>query len=1025
MIEPAAHEAWLLHAFLWAAFVVACGAAALPLCTRVLRSLPDRGAFAAAPVGLLLATWFAWLFALRNPEGWTAANHVRALCLVAAAATCVPAWLATRAKSTTLPRRLGAWWPTALLAALGAIPLPHGAFAVWLSLLCVAASSLAAVAGERERRRLLRDAVRPFIAAQTIFLAGFVFFAVVRSFLPWAHWDPGYSAAEKFGNLMHLGSAMRSRAMPPADAWMFGLPTNYYYGGHLIVASIAKATGTSASVAFNLGLATIVGLTLSGGFGLSANMLAGAGPLRLGRLRTIAVGAGGAVAIAFFGNVDGLVQILERGLHRTTFEHYDFWRSSRVIFSATPSASGAGTITEFPWFSAILGDLHPHHMALPFSLALLMAFVAIHRSAIRGVHAGAAWLRRCGVTVAAAGAMLGFVFAINIWDAVVFGPILLAVVALSMKGVAWNIPWLASARRLCTVAALALGAALLLNAAPDSVPVFGVPLGLAAALVALGVFWAAPMSPELRRPLAWTVPAACGVLVLAGGWNAGLQHATAMGKSSPHAAALAAGVRDAAILAGALGTAWLLCGRTAAMRGWFPALVAWSIAGVLALLVASPFKAFFASPVGTAQPILVSLLPPVPSTSLIGNGTGIAERFWQRMVATPFDDALRTRPGEVLVYWGQFLVPILALLAARVDRVARSRGLAPVACIAGISIGAGAWMFNELQSVTAPLAVLIGALCALVAWQSRRQPDAALWMLLAGAMACLVFVETLHFDDNYVGDYERYNTPFKILYPLWPVLAVGMIAAFAGFERWLRGRTGFVASAAATAALFMPVAVVGFAYPIASTATRTRAFGAFPPHSTLEQNHPRSLDATAWLLHTNDAAIAADAKIAAWLKANAEPGAGILEAPAPHDRQSYTYHGRFAAMTGMPGVSGWPHHEMQWRGWGTAVPEHIDERFSPFFPEEKRASGISWLDVVELARGHAQRILEAREWDPDTVALLRLYRVRYVALGSLERTLLAGNDAALAKLESMENVFNEGDFGIYRVPDSMIEEAAP
>src|SRR5262249_22479505 len=40
-----------------------------------------------------------------------------------------------------------------------------------------------------------------------------------------------------------------------------------------------------------------------------------------------------------------------------------WWRSSRVIPNIPPDG-----ITEFPYFSFLLGDLHPHYMAIPFVL---------------------------------------------------------------------------------------------------------------------------------------------------------------------------------------------------------------------------------------------------------------------------------------------------------------------------------------------------------------------------------------------------------------------------------------------------------------------------------------------------------------------------------------------------------------------------------------------------------------------------------------------------------------------------------
>ena len=47
-----------------------------------------------------------------------------------------------------------------------------------------------------------------------------------------------------------------------------------------------------------------------------------------------------------------------------------WWRSSRVIPNIPPDG-----ITEFPYFSFLLGDLHPHYMAIPFVL-LIVALAA-------------------------------------------------------------------------------------------------------------------------------------------------------------------------------------------------------------------------------------------------------------------------------------------------------------------------------------------------------------------------------------------------------------------------------------------------------------------------------------------------------------------------------------------------------------------------------------------------------------------------------------------------------------------------
>ena len=52
------------------------------------------------------------------------------------------------------------------------------------------------------------------------------------------------------------------------------------------------------------------------------------------------------------------------------------WASSRVIVD--DGQSFTETINEFPWFSLLLGDLHPHLTALPFTmLAIVLAISAV------------------------------------------------------------------------------------------------------------------------------------------------------------------------------------------------------------------------------------------------------------------------------------------------------------------------------------------------------------------------------------------------------------------------------------------------------------------------------------------------------------------------------------------------------------------------------------------------------------------------------------------------------------------------
>ena len=108
---------------------------------------------------------------------------------------------------------------------------------------------------------------------------------------------------------------------------------------------------------------------------------------------------------AFLGNLDGFLQFLERG----TLRSMDYWRSSRVV------AKG-DTINEFPFFSTIHGDLHPHFMVLPVGI-LLLAILLDERlfpsraDERRRAARGARWCRSRSITF-----VLGAMVAISNWE---------------------------------------------------------------------------------------------------------------------------------------------------------------------------------------------------------------------------------------------------------------------------------------------------------------------------------------------------------------------------------------------------------------------------------------------------------------------------------------------------------------------------------------------------------------------------------------------------------------------------------
>ncbi|MCG8347102.1 MAG: DUF2298 domain-containing protein [Chloroflexales bacterium] len=100
---------------------------------------------------------------------------------------------------------------------------------------------------------------------------------------------------------------------------------------------------------------------------------------------------------------------------------FNWWWPSRALWDtyevSTPDGGTATerryTITEFPFFSFWLGDMHPHVMALPFGLlAMALALTTLARpTATTFALSGRGWLE-----LFLTGVVLGSLYTINSWD---------------------------------------------------------------------------------------------------------------------------------------------------------------------------------------------------------------------------------------------------------------------------------------------------------------------------------------------------------------------------------------------------------------------------------------------------------------------------------------------------------------------------------------------------------------------------------------------------------------------------------
>jgi uncharacterized membrane protein len=184
---------------------------------------------------------------------------------------------------------------------------------------------------------------------------------------------------------------------------------NYYYLGWYLLTVPMRALRLLPEVAFNLGVATYAAMTATVAFSTVHNLVA-LGTHRTRRPGNAAIGAGllGVVLMCGIGNYDAVRQHIDRlqsvntwtgpadwpvvgpvvaviggswaWISGTPLPRFDWWGPSRVN-------SGNIDITEFPYFTFLFGDLHPHMMGMVFvglAASIALAYLVAAHAGDRG-----------------------------------------------------------------------------------------------------------------------------------------------------------------------------------------------------------------------------------------------------------------------------------------------------------------------------------------------------------------------------------------------------------------------------------------------------------------------------------------------------------------------------------------------------------------------------------------------------------------------------------------------------------------
>lgn len=266
--------------------------------------------------------------------------------------------------------------------------LPFAAPLVWLLLALIAVLNFRLVQPKlKEFKKTLQDHWQLFAFEELLFGGGLLIWALVRGY------QPDIQGLEKFMDFGFVNAILRTQFFPPPDMWLAGETINYYYFGHLVSAVLTKLSELDPAVAYNLMVATLFGLALSGGFSLGGNihkiskseflnpkqarnskfklpqpwLLFRNWKLDNWKLPVIA-GLISSLLLSFGGNLHPLYWFIKEHNYRS------YWYPDATRFIVEKFGAADNTIHEFPLYSFVVADLHGHLLNLP-NVLLMLALV--------------------------------------------------------------------------------------------------------------------------------------------------------------------------------------------------------------------------------------------------------------------------------------------------------------------------------------------------------------------------------------------------------------------------------------------------------------------------------------------------------------------------------------------------------------------------------------------------------------------------------------------------------------------------
>ena len=440
----------MLESLLWWFLIELIGLAAWPVAFRFFRNLPDRGYAFVKPLGLLLIAYPFWLFTtfgfLTNTRG--------AIALVAVGIAVASWWFFGRTQNTEERQQISTASEDSMAASEPDSAIRTTEYAPPItqydSRSTESASritqSASRIADHVSPLSWLQDNARLVIVVELVFTIAFFAWVIVRAYMP------DITATEKPMEFAFLNGVLQSDHFPPLDPWLSGYAISYYYFGYIIVAMLTLLSGVASSVAFNLAIALLFALAATGAFGLAYNLIQNFKSENhnpqssISILQSLFFPLFAPIFLLLSSNLEGLFEALHaKGIGSPEFwkwldvkglagapltnsfvpnDNWWWWRASRVVHDVVAGQTQE-VIDEFPQFSFLLGDMHPHVLALPFVLLALAVALNLLKSRFE-LENGRLNFKSYWADWMLLPIVLGGLFFLNSWDILPYGFILLA-----------------------------------------------------------------------------------------------------------------------------------------------------------------------------------------------------------------------------------------------------------------------------------------------------------------------------------------------------------------------------------------------------------------------------------------------------------------------------------------------------------------------------------------------------------------------------------------------------------------------